>query len=342
MKAVLIRKHGGPEVLELADVPRPSAGPGEVVVRVRAAGMNHLDTWVRRGMPGVTPPLPMILGSDAAGVVAETGPGVAGLSEGDKVFVAPGYSCGRCMACLSGQEPLCRNYGILGEHRDGTQAEFVGLPAANVLPLPDGLSFEAGAAFPLVFLTAWHMVVARAQVRMGEEVLVHAGGSGVGSAAVQIARLHGARVLATVGSDDKAEKVRTLGADAVINYRKSDFYEEVRRLTARRGVDVVIDSVGQETWDRSLRALAKGGRLVTCGATSGYQGATDLRHVFFKALSILGSTMGTRAELLHLARLVGEGRLKPVIDRVLPLERVAEGHRVMAERSLFGKIILTP
>ncbi len=340
MKAVLIRRHGGPEVLEIADLPRPSAGPGEVVIRVKAAGMNHLDTWVRRGIPGTT--LPMILGSDAAGLVVETGTGVRGLAEGDKVFVSPGYSCGRCLACLSGQDPLCKDYGMFGEHRDGTQAEFVALPAGSVLPLPAGLTFEEGAAFPLVFLTAWHMVVGRAAVRVGEEVLVHAGGSGVGSAAIQIARLHGARVLTTVGSDDKAGKVRALGAEAVINYRKSDFLEEVRRLTSKRGVDVVIESVGQETWDRSLRALAKGGRLVTCGATSGYQGTTDLRHVFYKGLSILGSTMGTRAELLRLAPLVGEGKLKPVIDRVLPLDRVAEGHRAMAERSLFGKIVLTP
>ncbi|OLD63193.1 MAG: alcohol dehydrogenase [Acidobacteria bacterium 13_1_40CM_2_68_5] len=342
MKAVLIRKHGGPEVLEIADLPKPKAEAGQVVIRVKAAGMNHLDTWVRRGLPGVTPPLPMVLGSDAAGLIEEIGPGVTGLAAGDRVFVAPGFSCGRCVECCSGNDPLCRDYGILGEHRNGTQAEYVSLPAANVMPLPDGLSFEEGAAFPLVFLTAWHMLVGRARVRLGEDVLVQAGGGGVGTAAIQIARLHGARVFTTVGSDDKTLRVRELGAEAAINYRTADFLEEVRRLTGKRGVDVVIESIGQETWERSLKALARGGRLVTCGATSGYRAETDLRYVFSKGLSLLGSTMGSRADLLMIARLVGERRLKPVIDRVLPLERVADGHRAIAERSLFGKIVLKP
>jgi NADPH:quinone reductase-like Zn-dependent oxidoreductase len=342
MKAVLIRKHGGLEVLEIADLPKPKAEVGQVLLRVKAAGVNHLDTWVRRGMPGVTLPLPMIPGSDAAGVVEEVGPGVAGLKPGDRVFVSAGYSCTRCVECCSGREPLCKDYGLLGEHTNGTQAEFIALAAANVLPLPDGLSFEEGAAFPLVFLTAWHMLVGRAQVRVGDDVLVQAGGSGVGTAAIQIARLHGARVITTVGSDDKLSRVKELGADEAINYRTTDFLEEVRRLTRKRGVDVVIDSVGQETWDRSLKALARGGRLVTCGATSGYQAPTDLRFVFSKGLSILGSTMGSRAELLRVARLVGERKLKPVIDRVLPLEKVADAHRAMAERALFGKIILRP
>jgi len=342
VKAVLIRKHGGPEVLEIADLPEPKAGPGQVVLRVQAAGMNHLDTWVRRGLPGVALPLPMIPGSDAAGLVEEVGAGVQGLTTGDRVFVAPGYSCGRCVECGSGREALCKDFGLFGEHTNGTQAGYVALPAANVVPLPDSLSFEEGAAFPLVFLTAWHMLVDRAQVRVGEDVLVQAGGSGVGTAAIQIARLHGARVIATVGSDEKAARVRELGADVAINYRTTDFLEEVRRLTGKRGVDVIIESVGQETWDKSLRALARGGRLVTCGATSGYRCETDLRFVFSKGLSILGSTMGGRAELLRVARLVGEHRLKPVIDRVLPLSRVADGHRAMAERSLFGKIILKP
>jgi NADPH:quinone reductase-like Zn-dependent oxidoreductase len=342
MKAVQIRRHGGPEVLEIVDVPRPTTGPGEVLVQVRAAGMNHLDTWVRRGLPGRTLPLPMVLGADAAGVVAGLGDGVQGLAVGDRVFVAPGISCGRCLECFSGHEALCRHYGILGEHRDGTQAEFVALPASNVMPLPDVLSFEEGAAFPLVFLTAWHMLVDRAAIRTGEQVLIHAGGSGIGTAAIQIARLHGARVITTVGSDDKAQKARDLGADEVINYRSADFLDEVRRLTGKRGVDVVVENVGVDTWERSIRALARGGRLVTCGATSGYEAVTDLRHLFFKGLSLLGSTMGSRAELLRIARYMGERRLRPVIDRVLRFEQIAEGHRAMAGRGLFGKIVLTP
>ena len=342
MKAVLIRKHGGPEVLEIAEVPAPHAEVGQVVVRMKACGMNYLDTWVRRGLPGQTLPLPMIPGSDGAGVIEEIGATVSGLRPGDRVFVAPGYSCGRCAECASGWEPLCKDYGTFGEHRNGTQAELMALPAANALPLPDGLSFQEGAAFPLVFLTAWHMLVARAQIRAGDDVLVHAGGGGVGTAAIQIARLHAARVITTVGSDDKIPGVMALGAEVAINYRKTDFLEEVRRITGKRGVDVVIESVGQDTWEKSLKALARGGRLVTCGATSGYQGMTDLRYVFSKGLSILGSTMGSRAELLRIVRLIAEKQLKPIIDRVLPLQHIADGHRAMAERSLFGKIVLTP
>jgi NADPH:quinone reductase-like Zn-dependent oxidoreductase len=345
MRAVLVPRHGGPEVLEVATRPRPVPGPGEVLLQVKAAGVNHLDTFVRRGMPGITLPLPMIPGSDAAGVVAATGPGVAGVKEGDRVFVSPGYSCERCRACLSGQEQLCRFYGLLGEHRDGTQAEFVVLRASQALPLPDPVSFEDGAAFPLVFLTAWHMLVARAGIRPGEDVLVHAGGSGVGSAAIQIAKLHGARVLTTVGGAEKAAQARALGAlgpDEVIDHRSTDFLAETRRLTGKRGVDVVVENVGQETWEKSLLALARGGRLVTCGATTGYDARTDLRHLFFKGLSLLGSTMGNRAELLQIADLVGAGRLRPIVDRVLRFDQAAEAHRLIAERAVFGKIVLIP
>jgi len=342
MRAVVVPRHGGPEVLEIATRPRPIPGPGEVLLQVQAAGVNHLDTFVRRGMPGITLPLPMIPGSDAAGVVVALGPGAAGVKEWDRVFVSPGYSCGRCRACLSGNEPLCRFYGLLGEHRDGTQAEYVALPVAQVLPLPAGVSFEAGAAFPLVFLTAWHMLVARAGLRPGEDVLIHAGGSGVGSAAIQIAKLHGARVLTTTGGPEKGAKAKALGADEVIDHRSSDVLAEVRRLTGKRGVDVVVENVGQETWEKSLLALAKGGRLVTCGATTGYEARTDLRHLFFKGLSLLGSTMGSRAELLQIADLVAAGRLRPVVDRVLPFEQAAEAHRLLAARSVFGKIVLTP
>jgi NADPH:quinone reductase-like Zn-dependent oxidoreductase len=340
MKAVLIPRHGGPEVLEIVRRPRPRPGPGEVLVEVRAAGMNHLDTWVRRGLPGLTLPLPMIPGSDAAGVIASVGAGVAGVAAGDRVFVSPGYSCERCEECWGGNEPLCRSYGLLGEHCDGTQAGFIALRASHVLPLPPTLSFEEGAAFPLTFLTAWRMLVGRARVRPGDDVLVHAGGSGVGTAAIQIARLHGARVLATVGSEEKAAKAGALGAEVVINHRTTDVLDAVKKATGKRGVDIVVESTGEETWERSLQALARGGRLVTCGATTGHRAVTDLRFVFFKGLSILGSTMGSRAELVRVARLVGEGRLRPVIDRVLPLESAAEAHRLMASSAHFGKIVL--
>jgi NADPH:quinone reductase-like Zn-dependent oxidoreductase len=342
MRAVVVPRHGGPEVLEVVTRPRPSPGAGEVLLQVKAAGVNHLDTFVRRGMPGITLPLPMVPGSDAAGVVAAVGPGVPGIREGDRVFVSPGLSCERCRACLSGNEPLCRFYGLLGEHRDGTQAEFVALRASQALPLPESISFEEGAAFPLVFLTAWHMLVARAALRQGEDVLVHAGGSGVGSAAIQIAKLHGARVLTTVGGPEKGARAKALGADEVIDHTTSDFLAETRRLTGKRGVDVVVESVGQETWEKSLLALARGGRLVTCGATTGHEAKTDLRHLFFKGLSLLGSTMGSRAELLQIADLVAARRLRPIVDRVLPFEQAAEAHRLIAARAVFGKIVLTP
>ena len=342
MKAIRVPRHGGPEVLEIVELPDPRPGPGEVLVEIRAAGVNHLDTWVRRGLPGITLPLPMIPGSDAAGVIAAAGPGVTAWKPGDRVFVSPGYSCGRCEACGSGQDPLCRDYGLRGEHRDGAQAGLVVLREDQVLPLPERLSFEEGAAFPLVFLTAWHMLAGRARVKPGDDVLIQAGGSGVGTAAIQIARLHGARVLVTVGSDDKAAKAKALGADEAINYRATDVLAAVRRATARRGVDIVVESTGQDTWEKSIQCLVKGGRLVTCGATTGYEARTDLRFVFFKGLSILGSTMGSRGELLRVARFMGEGRLKPIIDRVLPFEKVAEAHRALHERAPFGKIVLTP
>jgi NADPH:quinone reductase-like Zn-dependent oxidoreductase len=342
MRAVVIPRHGGPEILVLEERPRPAAGPGQVLLQVRCAGLNHLDTFVRRGLPGLTLSLPMIPGSDASGVVAEVGPGVEGIATGDRVFVSPGYSCERCEACLSGNEPLCRRYGLFGEHRDGTQAEYVAVGASNVLPLPENLSFEEGAAFPLVFLTAWHMLASRARLQPGEEVLVQAGGSGVGTAAIQIAKYLGARVLTTVGSAEKADKARALGADETILYRETDFLEAVRRLTGKRGVDVVVENTGAATWEKSLQALTRGGRLVTCGATTGYEAKTDLRFVFFKSLSILGSTMGSRAELLRVARLVGARWLRPVIDRVLPFDQVAEGHRLLEERAVFGKVLLRP
>jgi NADPH:quinone reductase-like Zn-dependent oxidoreductase len=340
VKAVRIDAHGGLDRLRFVDLPEPVPGPGEVRVRLHAAGMNHLDTWVRRGIPGVQYPLPLVPGCDGAGVVEALGPGVAGPAAGTRVALQPGVSCGTCAACLGGEDFLCRSYGILGEHRDGTDAECIVVPAANVMLIPESLSFEAAAAFPLVFLTAWHMAVARGRIQAGETVLVHAGASGVGSAAVQIARMLQARVLTTVGSADKVERVRALGADEVILYRDVDFAEAVRRLTAKRGVDVVLDHVGAETWERNIRSLARGGRLVTCGATSGHEVPTNLRLLFFKNLAFLGSTMGSKSELLHVLDLVGQGRLRPVVDRVLPFTEVARGHELIESRAVVGKIVL--
>jgi NADPH:quinone reductase-like Zn-dependent oxidoreductase len=342
MRAVVIRRHGGLEALNLEEAPDPRPGPTEALVEVRACGVNHLDLWVRRGVPGHTFPLPIIPGCDVAGVVREVGEAVRGVDPGTEVVALPGIGCGACRACSLGNDHLCRDYGILGETRDGGYAPLVVLPGVNLLPLPAGLGFERAAAFPLAFLTAWHMLVARAELRPGDAVLVHAAGSGVGSAAVQIARLLGARVIATAGSDAKLARARELGADETINYRTADFAHEVARLTGKRGVDVVVEHVGEATWEGSLRCLAKGGRLVTCGATSGPRGEVHLPRLFFKSLSILGSTMGSRGELHRIVQLVGEGKLRPVVDRVLPLSEVREAHRVLEDREQFGKVVLRP
>ena len=342
MKAVRIHEHGGLDALRIEDLPDPQAGPSRLLVEIKAAGINHLDTWVRRGVPGHRFPLPITPGSDGAGVVVEVGAGVDGFAAGDRVAVAPGYSCGRCEACLSGKDHYCRHYGIYGESCAGTDCELFPLPVANVLPLPDSLSFEEAAAVPLVFLTAWEMLVAKAGIREGDTVLVHAAGSGVGSAAIQVARYFRARVIATAGGEAKLAKALELGAEDAVDYREQDFVAEVRRLTGRRGADIVVDHVGADTLPGSLRCLAPGGRVVCCGATSGPELRADLRPIFFKNLAILGSTMGSRGTLPRILSLVADGAFRPVIDRVLPLAEVAEAHRLIAAREQFGKIVLTP
>jgi NADPH:quinone reductase-like Zn-dependent oxidoreductase len=342
MKAIALRAHGGPEVVKLEELPEPVAGPGEVVVQVKAAALNHLDIWVRAGWPGLKLSWPHVLGSDVAGVVESVGPGVNDPKPGDAVVVNPSLGCGRCERCLAGEENLCRRFSILGEHVSGGQAEKLAIPARNVLPKPQNLSFEEAAAVPLTFMTAWHALAARARLRLGETVLVHAAGSGVGVAAVQIAKLLGARVIATAGSDAKLEKARALGADEVVNYETQDFVPEVRRLTAKKGVEVVFEHVGKKTWEKSILAAGVGGRIVTVGATTGHDPLTDLRHVFFRQLSILGSTMGTAAELVEVLRWVGEGKLRPVVDRVLPLADAVKGQALLADRAQFGKIVLRP
>jgi NADPH:quinone reductase-like Zn-dependent oxidoreductase len=320
----------------------PEIAADEALVRVKAAGMNHLDLWVRRGVPGHSFPLPMVLGCDFAGVVEAVGSAVRNARPGDEVCVAPGHSCDHCEDCLSGRDNLCRDYGIFGETRDGGCAEFAAVPAANLVPRPGRLSWEEAAAWPLAFLTAWHMLVARCALRPGETVLVHAAGSGVGSAAVQIAKLWGAVVIATAGGAAKAARARDLGADHVVDHTATDWVRAVRDLTDRRGADVVFEHTGQATWEGSVRSLARGGRLVTCGATSGFEARFDLRALFFKNLSFLGSTMGSRGEVWEVARHVEAGRLRPVVDRVMPLADVREAHRAMESREQFGKIVLVP
>jgi len=339
MKAVRFHQHGGPEVLRHEDAPDPDLAPGEVLVRVRACALNRLDLWARQGLPGVQVPMPHITGSDVAGEVVSSA--AADVSMGRRVMLQPGVSCGRCAACLSGVDNECARYEVLGYlHHAGGYAEYVKVPVQNLISIPDEIDFVQAAAFPLTFLTAWHMLITRARLKRGEDVLVLAAGSGVGQAAIQIAFLHGARVFATAGTDDKLERARSLGAFEVIHHHRQDIAEEIKRLTNRRGVDVVIEHVGEATWAKSVRSLARGGRLVTCGATTGANGTINLNALFSKQLTIQGSYMGTKGELMRAARVLFAGQLKPVIDRTFPLAEAAAAHRRMEESGQFGKIVL--
>ncbi len=341
MKALAFNEFGGPEKLRLQDVPDPKAAPGEVVVRVRACALNHLDIFVREGIPALKTPLPFWTGCDIAGDVAEVGPDVTGLRVGDRVCVNPNLTCGRCEFCIQGEDSLCVRYGIVGEHLPGGLAELVAVSAENVLPLPAHVSYEHAASFILTNMTAWRMVVTQARVRPGEDVLILGVGGGVSSTAVQIAKLCGARVLVTSSSDAKLERARQLGADVSINYSKEDWESAVYEKTAKRGVDVVLENVGAQTWKQSLRSLRKGGRLVTCGATTGPIAETDIRIVFWKQIHIIGSTMANRREFNDVMRLFFAGRLKAIVDEIVPLKDGAAAQRRLAEGRQFGKIVLT-
>lgn len=342
MRAVVVRAHGGPEALEFTRVPVPRPGPNEVLLKVEATGLNHLDIWVRRGVETHRFPLPLIPGCDVAGTIAAFGSAVTGWNIGDRVTMCPVLCCLTCIHCLSGAHNLCRFFGVLGETTDGACAEFVKVPAANLLRIPGAMSFVHAAALPLVSLTAHHMLFESARLKAGETVLVHAAGSGVGSMAIQLARLAGARVIATASSDVKLEAAKALGADEVINYSTEDWGSRVRELTGKAGVEVVFESIGQATWQGSLKSLAKGGRLVTCGATSGPLVETDLRLVFFKSLSIIGSTMGSLGEMRQIWRLVEQGRLHPVLDRTFPMAELREAHTYIEQRQQFGKVVILP
>ncbi len=342
MKAVVFKQHGGPEVLQYLNVPAPSLKPDEVLIEVKACALNHLDVWARGGLPGIKIPLPHILGNDIAGVVSEVGPLVNWVSVGDEMMVQPGVSCGHCAECLGGRDNFCRDYDILGYRRPGGYAQFVAVPGVNVIRKPDSLSWEEAAALPLVTVTAWHMLVTRAEVQPGEDVLIHAAGSGVGSIGIQVAKLRGARVIATAGADDKLAKAKTLGADDVINYRNDDWPQQVKALTNRRGVDVVFEHTGAATWPGSIASLKHNGRIVTCGATSGYDAQTDLRQVFYRHLTIMGSFMGTKSELLAAMKFVETGAIRAVVDQTLPLAEARRAHELMEDRAQFGKLVLIP
>ena len=338
MKAVFFRRHGGNEVLEYGDWPDPVPGAGEVVIGVRAAALNHLDIFARNGVPGV--PLPQIPGSDGAGVVLELGSGVSGVAPGDRVLVQPGLYCNACEFCRAGEQSLCVTYRIVGEHAPGTFAEKAVVPARNLFPIPPGLSFEQAAAFPLAYQTAWRLIVTRGSARPGDTILIHGVGGGVGWAALEIALLCSARVIATTSGEEKGVAARAAGAELVIDYTREDVGEAVRRYTAKRGVDVVIDSVGEKTWMTSLRSVRRGGRIVTCGATSGPNPTEEIRLIFWKHISILGSTMANDREFRALLQAVGTGRLAPRIDRVFPLKEARAAYERMEEGKQFGKIVL--
>jgi NADPH:quinone reductase-like Zn-dependent oxidoreductase len=336
MKAVRFHEHGGPEVLRYEEAPDPEPGRADVLVRVRACALNHLDIWNRRGVGRIK--LPHILGADVAGEVIESA--YPQISPGLRVMLQPGLSCGRCEACLEGRDNECPRYDVLGTQSDGGYAELVRVPVQNLIPLPDAIGFIEAAAFPLTFVTAWHMLVTRARVRPGEDVLVLGAGSGVGQAAIQIAWLHGARVFATAGTDEKLARARELGAHEVVNHHTQDLPAEIRRFTANRGVDVVIEHVGEATWDRSLKCLARGGRLVTCGATTGYKAGIDLRFLFTRQYALMGSYMGTKGELLRAAQFFFGGQLRPAVDRTFPLAEAAAAHAYLEAGTQFGKVVL--
>lgn len=341
MKAVLFHKHGGPEVLELGEFPTPEPGPGEALVRLRAAALNRLDLWVREGWPGLRLPLPHVSGADGAGEVAALGQGVQGLAIGDRVVINANLSCGRCSSCLAGKDNLCRDWHLLGETVRGTFAEYVAVPAANLLPLPDGVDEHAAAAAGLVFHTAWHSLITRGRLQAGETVLIIGASGGVNTASIQVAKLAGARVLVVGSAAAKLALAEALGADMLFDRSKEENWARaVFEATGKRGADVVVDNVGKATMARSLRAAAKGGRILTVGNSSGYDLEIDNRFIFGKHLSILGSSMGTRADFATVMGLVFEGRLRPVIDRQFPLAEAPAAEARLGAGEQLGKITL--
>lgn len=341
MKAIHFENHGNtPEVLKSVELPDPRPGVNEVLVDLKAAGLNHLDIWVRNGLPGVKLGLPRVPGSDGAGVVSAVGPGVTNVKPGDRVILSPGMGCGSCRHCTGNWDSLCDQYHLLGLQVDGTYRERIAVAARRVIRVSDKLSFAEWAASPLVFLTAWHMLHTHGGLKSSDRVLVHAAGSGIGQAAIQLARLAGAEVLTTVGSAEKAAKAAKLGAQTVLNYRERPFGQAVLDATDGRGVDLLFEHIGPETWTENLKCLAKGGRMVTCGATSGPQVQMDLRFLYMRQFTLKGSYMGSHAELLTVLGLLDAGRLKPVIDSVHPLARAKDAQVRMESRKNFGKIIL--
>lgn len=342
MKAVYFTEQGPPEVLKFGELPEPGIGPGEVLVRVRATALNHLDLFRRAGARGTGSASrePFILGCDIAGEVAEVGPGVADLKKGEHVFINPGITCGRCEYCLSARDNLCRTYTMIGSAVNGGYAQFAKAPQQNVHAIPATLDWTEAAAMPLTTLTAYHMLVTVARLRPGETVLIQAVGSGVGTAALQVARLLGARTIVTAGSDAKLDRARRLGADETINYTTDDFAQRVKALTGGEGVDVVFDHIGASVWEKNFASIKRGGRFVNCGITGGYKAELHMGQMFTRQVALYGSFMGTKAEMLEITRLVHQGKLRGMVDRTFPLEAASEAHRAMEDRNVSGKLVL--
>ena len=342
MKAVIIEEFGGPEKLKLANVPDPQPGQGEVLVRMRACALNHLDFWVRSGIPAYKIRLPHILGCDVAGEIAALGAGVSGFKTGQRVAVSPGRSRLKCEFCLAGRDNLCADYGIIGAQGGaGGYAEYIVVPEQYLLPVPDALSFEQAAAYPLTFLTAWHMLITLGGLNPDKTALILGAGSGIGVAGVQVAKLAGARVIAVSTSEEKLKKSKQLGADQTIHSPPQDITKQVIRLTGGKMVDVVFEHVGPVTFEAALKSMKAGGRLITCGATTGPSVTIDLRFVFSRQYQILGSKMGTLAEMRQVARLVAEGKLRPIVDRIFPLAQARQAQEYLAEKKQFGKVVLS-
>ena len=342
MKAVRFHQFGGPEVLQYEDVPDPQLRKDHVLVRVKACALNHLDLWIRKGLPGIK--VPHINGSDVAGEIAEVGEYITDLKIGQRVLLAPMTYCGHCQACVSGQQNLCPQFSVLGYLNDGGNAELIAVPRMNVFPIPaerNDLTWEQAASIPLVFVTAWHMLVGRCAIKPGDTVLVLGAGSGVGSAAIQIAKLFNATVITTAGDDKKLAKAKELGADFLVDHYKQRISEEVKKITSKRGADIVLEHVGEATWQESIRSLKPGGKLVTCGATTGPNASFDLRFLFSRQLSFLGSYMGTMGELHEVLRHVFNGKLKPVLDRTFKLSEARAAHEYLEKSAQFGKVVLT-
>lgn len=345
MKAIRFHEFGGPDVLKYEDVPDPELRKDQVLVRVKACALNHLDLWIRKGLPGVK--LPHINGSDVSGDIAALGDYITDLKPGQRVLLAPMTFCNSCDACMRGEHNFCPQFTVLGYGNDGGNAEYIAVPRVNVVPvpnLPDGsqLTYDEAASMPLVFLTAWHMLVSRCAIKAGDSVLILGGGSGVGSAAIQIAKLHGARVIATAGSEDKLDQSRELGADYTIHHHQQKISEEVKKITGKRGVDIVFEHVGAATWEESMKSLKPGGKLVTCGATTGAEAKFDIRFLFARQLSFLGSYMGAMGDLHAVLAHVFAGRLKPVVDKTFPLREARAAHERLEKGRQFGKVVLNP